>query len=234
MDALISISRLYADIVESTTLSLLFHNLPDRAPPVSATTERDQYRRILASLVKTCTLPSFFETLLIRIITKLELLASATFNSEADADVLMNGEDQVDPRECNIAYAYELLDCLVQVVNAKLAAKHADVARYFDKIIPHLHGLVVAAAVPKFGYVQPLFRDRRLLAIIAELTETLMWELSAESVWLRVLARSQLIVRSDGKGSCSQMRTQHSSGVTWPRYVMKYRRRRATLDRHCG
>ena len=180
VDALISISRLYADIVESTTLSLLFHNSPDRAPPVSDAAERDQYRRILTSLVKLCTLPSFFETLLIRVIAKLELLSSATFGSSGDADVPMNGEEQVNPRECNIAYAYELLDSLVHVINAKLASKHTDVTKYFDKIIPHLHGLVVAAAVPRIGYVQPLFLDRRLLAIISDLTETLMWDLSVE------------------------------------------------------
>ena len=87
---------------------------------------------------------------------------------------------EVDPRERNVAYAWELLRSLVQVVDAKLASKHSDVSKYFDKIIPRLHGLLVAAAVPRIGYAQPMFRDRRLLSIVGELTETLMWEVSVE------------------------------------------------------
>lgn len=180
VQSLISVAKSYADVVESSTLPLLFHHLPDRAPSTDDIDSRDQYRRILKALTKLWVLPAFFETLFIRIITKLELLGAASYPAENDVDHDMSGNGGIDTRECNIAYAFELLKCLTQVVDAKLDARHTDVSKYFDKIIPRLHGILVAAAVPRFSLVEPLFRDRRLLSIIADLTESLMWELTTE------------------------------------------------------
>ncbi|ORX37979.1 Dos2-interacting transcription regulator of RNA-Pol-II-domain-containing protein [Kockovaella imperatae] len=180
VQSLLSISNSYSDIVESTTLPLLFHNLPDRAPSTSDSDTRDRYRRTLKSLTRLCVSPSFSETLFIRILTKLELLSTAPMIENSDGDDVMNGEDGVDERECNVAYSFELLMCLVEVVEEKIASKHAEIAKYFDKIIPRLHGLLVGAAAPRIGLSQPLFRNRRILSLVADLTETLTRELSIE------------------------------------------------------
>jgi DNA repair/transcription protein MET18/MMS19 len=61
-----------------------------------------------------------------------------------------------------------------------LAAKHVDVVKYFDQIVPRLYALAVTAATPRIGDVIPVFRDRRLLSVIARVSETLTWELNTE------------------------------------------------------
>ena len=176
---LTSISKVKSAVVETTTLPLLFHNLPDKAPSVSDMEAREKYRSILGSLSDLCIQPPLFETLVIRITTKLDLLSSATPSPSSDGDDPM---PEADARECTIAYAWDLLDCLSGVIDAKIDLKHADVIRFFDQIIPRLNGLAIRAAAPRVGEVEPLFRDWRLLSIIGRISETLMWELSAEYV----------------------------------------------------
>jgi DNA repair/transcription protein MET18/MMS19 len=65
-------------------------------------------------------------------------------------------------------------------LDSKIKEKHVDVVKYFDKIIPRLYSLVISAAGLKNSGRAPFFQDRRLLSIIGRITETLMWELSAE------------------------------------------------------
>lgn len=180
---LTSISKIHPNSIESITLPLLFHNLPDHAPGLPDIDGREKYRSILGSLSELCVQPALFETLLIRITTKLDLLSSdspaANFAQADDqGDVPMDALDH--QRECNIAYAYDLLHTLSRVIDAKLEAKHVDVAKYFDKLVPRLHTLVVVAAQPRIGDVEPLFRDRRLTSIVARIAGTMMWELGPE------------------------------------------------------
>lgn len=167
---LTSVSKVYPDVVESTTLPLLFHHLPDNAPAIDDTTARDQYRSILKSLSELCVQPALFETLVVRITTKLDLFTSP---SEAPNDV-----DQTDAEynECQVAYAHDLLSTLSATIDVKIEQKHVDVVKHFDRIIPRLYTLVVSAA----GTDGALFRDKRLLALVGRITETLMWELSVE------------------------------------------------------
>jgi DNA repair/transcription protein MET18/MMS19 len=162
-------------LIESATLPLLFHSLPDRAPTLSENPVREKYRSILASLSELCIQPSLFETLVIRINNKLDILASTPLTAAAS-----NGASPDEARECTIAYVWDLINTLATVIDTKLAAKHVDVVKYFDQIIPRLYGLAISAAAPRVGDVIPVFRDRRLLNAIARVSETMTWELSKE------------------------------------------------------
>jgi DNA repair/transcription protein MET18/MMS19 len=177
---LTAVSARNAQVIDAVTLPLLFHNLPDQAPSISAVKERESYRRILNSLSQLCIQPSLFETLVIRVTTKLELLSQAPTQSTTDVDMSTGDGADVDDRECNVAFAYDLLQCLATVLDSKIKEKHVDVVKYFDKIIPRLYSLVISAAGLKNSGRAPFFQDRRLLSIIGRITETLMWELSAE------------------------------------------------------
>ena len=156
-------------------MPLLFHSLPDRAPQTSDIVGRSKYRTILASLAELCVQQSLFETLVIRINNKLDLLVSTPLTAASSGN-----ETPDEARECTIAYAWDLINTLSTVVDSKLKAKHVDVVKYFDQIVPRLYGLAVTAAAPRVGDVVPIFRDRRLLNVIARVSETLTWELNAE------------------------------------------------------
>lgn len=130
----------------------------------------------MSSLSELCTQVTLFETLVIRVITKLELLSSdpPTTGETSEAD------SPQDARECSIAYAWDLINTLSTVIDNKLAAKHADVIKYYDQIVPRLYRFAVSAAAPGVGSTAPVFRDRRLLSAIARVSETMTWELRAE------------------------------------------------------
>ncbi|WWD20081.1 hypothetical protein CI109_104555 [Kwoniella shandongensis] len=174
---LTSISKIHPTTIESITLPLLFHNLPDQAPGASEAAARDKYRSILGSLSELCVQPALFQTLVIRITTKLDLLSSVPAAPSSDNDESMG---EVDYRECNIAYAWDLLNTLNGVVDAKLQSKHTDISKYFEQLIPRLYTLIVGASQPRIGNAKPLFSDRRLLSIVARISETMMWELQPE------------------------------------------------------
>ena len=168
---LTSVSKVNSSVVEETTLPLLFHNLPDHSPSIQDTAARDRYRSILKSLSELCVQPALFETLVIRVTTKLELLSSTP------AEQLPAESIEGEYRECEIAYAFDLLHCLSSVIETKVSDKHVDIVKHFDRIIPRLYTLVVGAAGEKEG---ALFRDTRLLGIVGRISEILMWELNAE------------------------------------------------------
>jgi DNA repair/transcription protein MET18/MMS19 len=126
---------------------------------------RDKYRTVLDALTELCSLPSLFEALVVRVTTKLDLLSS---------------EELIVDRECSVAYSWDLLHTLQRVIDSKLEAKHVDLPKYFSQVVPRLFGLVITAALPRTDKVEPMFHDRRLIAIVATITETLFWELTPE------------------------------------------------------
>lgn len=172
MHGLKTIAGVHADVVEGVTLPVLFHTLPETAPEESDVDGRDAYRRILSALTDLCTMPALFETLVVRITTRLDLLSSATPIEEDAA----TGASR---RECTVAYAWDLLNTLQTVISIKLEAKHVDLPKYYSQVAPRLFGMVVSAALPRVDKVVPLFRDRRLITIAAAIGETLFFELSA-------------------------------------------------------
>ncbi|WVF68679.1 hypothetical protein IAT40_003451 [Kwoniella sp. CBS 6097] len=175
VSALTTISTFHPNVIESITLPLLFHNLPDTAPSASDFTGREKYRSILGSLTELCVQPALFQTLVIRLTAKLDLLSSTSPSQDADDDM-----GQSDLRECTIAYAWDLLNTLVKVIEQKIEVKHIDLSKYFDQLIPRLWTLVISAVGPSVGGEQPLFRDRRLLALVGRVGEHMVYELNPE------------------------------------------------------
>lgn len=115
-------------------------------------------------------MPVLFETLTVRITTKLDLLSSSDLSGSSSS-----GPSR---RECVVAYAWDLLHTLESVINKKIEDKHVDVARHYSQVVPRLCSLAIKAAFS--ADAQALFRDRRLLVQIGSITETLFWELSPE------------------------------------------------------
>nr|ODN91252.1 DNA repair/transcription protein MET18/MMS19 [Cryptococcus depauperatus CBS 7841] len=177
IQALTTISTHNPSTIESITLPLLFHNLPDQAPSPQDFIAREKYRSILDSLNKLCIQPALWQTMIVRITTKLDLLTSSANATSAVTDV---ETDEVNERECNIAYAWDLLHCLLSVLRTKIKAKHVDVAKHYDELIPRLYGFVIHAGQKQTGRKEALFRDRRLLRIVAIIGREMIHELTIE------------------------------------------------------
>lgn len=171
LNGLRTIVGVHAEVVQSLTLPILFHALPDEAPAGDDASTRSTYRSVLRSLTELCTMPALFETLTIRITTKLDLLSSSNLSGES-----ASGQSR---RECVVAYAWDLLHTLEMVINKKIEDKHVDVARHYNQVVPRLCSLAIKAAYAD-GPDEELFRDRRLLVVVGSITETLFWELSPE------------------------------------------------------
>lgn len=160
LSGLKSIAASNPTIVQNSTLPLLFHALPDSAPAADDSAAREAYRRVLKALTELCAAPALFQTLVVRITTKLDLLSTAAGDAE-----------------CTAAYAWDLLHAVRVVLDAKLGDKHVDVPKYYAEIVPRFTQLAVVAAQ---SADRPLFRDVRLLRSTADITELLFWEQSAE------------------------------------------------------
>lgn len=154
-----SIAGSNATVVQNSTLPLLFHALPDTAPAADDGAAREAYRRVLRALTELCAAPALFQPLVVRISTKLDLLSGGA------------GDER------SAAYAWDLLHAVRVVLDAKLAAGHVDVPKYYGELVPRLAQLAaVAAQAPD----RPLFRDVRLVRAVADIAELLFWEQAPE------------------------------------------------------
>ncbi|KAG9047697.1 hypothetical protein FS837_001661, partial [Tulasnella sp. UAMH 9824] len=161
LNLLTTISKTNASLVEQTTLPLLFGNLPDKAPAPDAKAERASYQRTLKCLSTLCLQQALFETLVIRLSTKLELVCS-------EFPPLAEGKDENEVavlREHSAAYVHALLQTLEDALDFKSASKlDADIPKYLDRLIPRLYALFVEAATsPKPSLA--LATDVRLLGV---------------------------------------------------------------------
>ncbi|KAA1469065.1 ARM repeat-containing protein [Dentipellis sp. KUC8613] len=130
--------------IASTTLPLLFAALPDSAPPRADTAARARYCSTLAALARLCTQPALFETLVVRILTKLEFLCVPSAAESEGAGKPGPAEGDVEPAA---AYAHALLATLGDVLGAKVVRGDVDVPKYVDSLVPRLFNLFVYAAV---------------------------------------------------------------------------------------
>ncbi|KAG9001211.1 hypothetical protein FRB90_011657 [Tulasnella sp. 427] len=143
LNLLTTISKTNAPLVEQTTLPLLFGNLPDSAPAADAKAERASYQRTLKCLSTLCLQQALFETLVIRLSTKLELVCS-------EFPRLAEGKEDHEVttlREHNAAYAHSLLLTLEDALDFKIDSKlDADIPKYIDRLVPRLYALCVEGA----------------------------------------------------------------------------------------
>ncbi|KAG8974923.1 hypothetical protein FRC05_006600 [Tulasnella sp. 425] len=163
LNLLTTISKTNAPLVEQTTLPLLFGNLPDTAPPREAKAERASYQRTLKCLSTLCLQQALFETLVIRLSTKIELVCSGFPR-------LAEGKDENEVaalRELNAAYVHSLFLALEDALDFKIDSKlDADIPKYIDRLVPRLYALFVEAAIlPQSSLA--LATDVRLLEVAA-------------------------------------------------------------------
>ncbi|KAH9913980.1 ARM repeat-containing protein [Epithele typhae] len=167
LDLLCAISSFAPSHVADNTLPLLFTSLPDRSPARDAEAERVKYWHTLASLKKLCTQPNLFETLVVRVSTKLDLLClpSSPLSPEA-----------LEPTS---AYAHSLLCTLADVLSTKVEAGHTDVVKYVDRLVPRLCGMFVYSALAtEDGMAMPA-TDPRLIAIAGQIVTLVTQTLTA-------------------------------------------------------
>ncbi|KZT67370.1 ARM repeat-containing protein [Daedalea quercina L-15889] len=166
LDLLTTISASAPCHVAETTLPLLFSSLPDRAPPRDAQAARLKYWRTLASLTKLCTQPDLFETLVVRLLTKLDLVC-----------VPPNVED--GDMEPGAAYAHSLLRTVVDVLRTKVESGHADVIKYVDRLVPRLYNLFIYSTLMSNGTYM-VATDPRLVSVAAQVITLVVQMLSAQ------------------------------------------------------
>lgn len=176
LDLLTTISLSSPSHVSQTTLPMLFSTLPDHAPPRDAEAERVKYWRTLASLKTLCKQAELFETLVIRLWTKLDLICAFP-----PAEAKSEGAEQVDV-EPEAAYAHSLLRTIADTLAAKVEAGHADVAKYIDRLIPRLYNLFIySALVSKDERSEfAIATDPRLISVAAKIVTLVVQTLPSE------------------------------------------------------
>ncbi|KAI0333855.1 ARM repeat-containing protein [Cubamyces sp. BRFM 1775] len=173
LDLLSTISSFAPSHVSGNTLPLLFTSLPDRAPPREAEAERIRYWRTLAYLKKLCTQPDLFETLVVRLSTKLDLLCVPASSSQDEEQ-----QSSATDLEPAAAYTHSILKTLADVLQAKIDLGHADVVKYIDRLVPRLYNLFIYSAL--LAEERPMVAtDPRLLAISAQIITLITQTLNA-------------------------------------------------------
>jgi DNA repair/transcription protein MET18/MMS19 len=170
LDLLSSISSISTRHVEEQTLPLLFSSLPDSAPARTAIAERSRYLRILTALSKLCIQPELFETLVIRLSTKLDLVCVATNPSLTVQDS--------DP-EPVAAYAHSILTALANTLQTKVDLKHADIPKYIDRLISRLFNLFIyASLLPDSG--NSAAKNHRVIGVAARIITLVVQTVSVQ------------------------------------------------------
>jgi DNA repair/transcription protein MET18/MMS19 len=113
----------------------LFIALPDEAPSRDSPVEIAKYRRVLQLLTRLCIQPTLFETLVIRLSAKLDIL----FSRACD----------VEDTEPVAAYAHSLLQTLSRVLAVKVKENHMDIPKYLDLLVIPLYNLFISSALKK-------------------------------------------------------------------------------------
>lgn len=168
MDLLSSISAISSRHVKEQTLPLLFSSLPDIAPARTSITERLKYLRTLTALGKLCIQQELFETLVIRLSTKLDLVCVPT-NSPLAKD---------DP-EPTAAYAHSILTVLANTLQTKVDLKHVDIPKYIDRLVSRLYNLFIYGALISADD-STAATDHRVIAVAARIITLIVQTLSVQ------------------------------------------------------
>jgi DNA repair/transcription protein MET18/MMS19 len=146
--------------VESLTLPLLFAALPDVPPKREEEAERQRAWHVLEFLGKLCAAPTLFDTLVVRLLAKVDLVLSAL----PAPTVGVSAAEGTGEREPGVAYAHAALHTIANVLDRKVSAKDADVARHVHKLVPHLYGLFIASALSQDA-AGTIASEERLVAV---------------------------------------------------------------------
>ena len=151
--------------------------LPDQAPSRDAQSKRIEYWRALCALSQLCIQPTLFETLVVRLTAKLELLCSPSISPA----IPPGGTTMNEEAESSAAYAQALLLTLANTLSAKVtkARPDPDVSKYVDQLLSHLFRLFLEAAVTS---ERRILEDQRLLRVGARIVKLVVEALSVEYV----------------------------------------------------
>jgi len=167
LDLLTTISTIAPHHVSETTLPLLFASLPDHPPGRADATARDRYWSTLTSLTQLCTQPALFETLVVRLSTKLELLCTPA--------------SEVTDVEPAAAYAHALLTTLANVLEKKVERGDVDVPKYIDRLVPRVCNLFFYAALAD-DKKNLVMTDSRLVSVASRIVNLIGESLSVRFV----------------------------------------------------
>ncbi|EAU90313.2 hypothetical protein CC1G_08995 [Coprinopsis cinerea okayama7 len=154
LELLSSISEVAPSHIVDQTLPLLFSSLSDSAPARDAVEERAKCWKILSYLEALCTPPSLFETLVIRLTTKLELLCSPS--------------NQPEDSEPTAAYAHVILKTLANTLAKKVVKANPDVPKYLDRLVSRIFNLFIYTALESHEDKPSVTTDHRLIEVAAE------------------------------------------------------------------
>lgn len=129
-----------------------------------------------------------FETLTIRLSTKLDLVCSPKATGEA-----------VDDVEARAAYAHSLLSILSSVIELKVNAKHPDIPKYIDRLVPGLFNLFVFLALSDSGS-ETLASQTRLHQAAGQIIMLIVRTLAPEYKVFNPIDTKILTWASGGKG----------------------------------
>lgn len=137
-DLLSAVAKVNFRPVEAQTLPLLFSSLPDVPPARHAIPERINILNALSALETLCTQAQLFETLVIRLTAKLDLICvpSTSFLTLSS----------VTEAELHAAYAHWILTTLAKVLQKKVDREDPDVPKYIEQLVPKIFNLFVFSA----------------------------------------------------------------------------------------
>jgi DNA repair/transcription protein MET18/MMS19 len=154
--------------VREQTLPMLFGSLPDLPPDRTAVIERTKCFRILDVLSRLCLQAELFETLVIRMLAKLDLIC-----------VSVKQADVAD--EPAIAYAHALLSTLAKTLDKKVEQSDPDVPKYIDRLVPGLLNLLIWSSLVPSSHVMPS-SDIRVIQMSAKIVTLVTRTLAVEYV----------------------------------------------------
>ncbi|PVG04686.1 hypothetical protein CPB86DRAFT_831311 [Serendipita vermifera] len=171
------ISTFSPKTLEDITLPSLFALLPDQAP--SKDRDDEEYVRCVHALTclgSLCIHPDLFSILVVRLLTKIELLMGADYQDQQTT-------------ENAIGYAHALLKTLYSAALTKYNAGDPDLSKYIERFIPRLYFLFFTAA-QAVSTTRPVSRSQVIVAdaagiialIVASLNQSRQ-ELWAQSVF---------------------------------------------------
>ncbi len=147
LDLLSAVAKINHRPVEEQTLPLLFSSLPDSSPPRGAISERVKIHSVLSALETLCVQAQLFETLVIRLTTKLDLVCVP---GPSSLDLSPIPDEEV---EVQAAYAHWILTTLGKTLQKKVDRNDPDVAKYIERLVPRIFNLFTFAAFEASGGV---------------------------------------------------------------------------------
>ena len=125
--------------------------------------EISKYRHVLQLLARLCIQPTLFETLVIRLSAKL--------------DIVFSRAGEVEDTEPFAAYAHSLLQTLSRVLAVKVEENHADIPKYLDLLVIPLYGLFVSSALTR---PEGIATNERLLVVAGKIVSFVVRVLPAK------------------------------------------------------